>query len=179
MFSQYFVILLRIFIDRLPSNFFSLLSSGVLNSYTQKHHTINIRESVTGSRLHQNSIAIHQFKRFTVACFWGKKKHEKRFFSTNQIELKYRFQGCMAFLPTPSFPFPKVREIDTIPLNFLEWPAFPWPRYEHQPIFLLIHFSIVLKLLLQEKKTITQVWPYTLHWKLTIFKLHKVRYKNK
>ena len=57
-----------------------LLSSGVLNSFTQKHHTMHIRESVTGSRFHQNSIAIHQFKRYTVACFWKKKNHEKRSF---------------------------------------------------------------------------------------------------
>ena len=94
MFSQYFVILPRTFIDRLPSNFFSeqkkkkmlkrssspLLSSGVLNSFTQKYHTMHIRESVTGSRFQQNSIAIHQFKRYTVACFWKKKTMKKEVF---------------------------------------------------------------------------------------------------
>ena len=90
MFPQYFVILLRIFVGRLPSNFFSeqkkmlkrssspLVSSGVLHSFAQKHHTMHIRESVTGSRFHQNSI--HQFKRYTIACFWEEKTMKKEVF---------------------------------------------------------------------------------------------------
>ena len=75
----------------------------------------------------------------------------------------------MAFLPTPSFPFPKVRESGTIPLNFVEWPAFPRPRYEHQPIFLLIHFSIVLKLVLFTRKddNYASLALYTIHVQYT------------
>ena len=48
-------------------------SSGVVNSFTQEQHLMHIRVSVTLSRFHQNPLAIHQFKRYTVhACFWKK-----------------------------------------------------------------------------------------------------------
>ena len=60
-----------------------LLSSGVLNSFTQKHHTMHIRESVTGSRFHQIKMQLLFINLNTIRSHVsGKKKKrlKKKFF---------------------------------------------------------------------------------------------------
>ena len=130
MFSQYFVILLRIVIDRLPSYFrlpnyliiwrkkkkkkkkkkkecwsdplaLCYRSSGVVNSFTQEQHLRHIRVSVTLSRFHQNSVAIHQFKRYTVRARFWKKTIKKEVSSNIDFRAVWRFFQHPAFLSFP------------------------------------------------------------------------------
>ena len=119
MFSQYFVILFRIFVDRLPSNFFltqkrtlkrsssPLLPSGVVNSFTEKQHTMHIWESENLSRFHQLSIASHQFKFYTVECFWKewttKKTMKKVFFRKLNLSSNIDSRALGRYFQRPGF----------------------------------------------------------------------------
>ena len=69
---------------------------------------------------------------------------------------KVSISGLYGACSNAQFSSQKTRESGSSSWNFVEWPAFPWPRSDDRSSFyVLIYFS---KLLLQQKKTITQVW---------------------
>ena len=75
-----------------------------MNSFTQEQHLMHIRVSVTLSRFHQNPLAIHQFKRYTVrAYFWKKTIKKRSVLPKIKLSSNIDFRAVWRFFQHPAF----------------------------------------------------------------------------